>query len=140
ETVSLPTYPGRYHLSSESVSLVFGTFLCWRAHSLAWFSVDDDYQQCSENWFFHPTEGILIKYTYEILASQHGIYSYRFTRELTESNFQNYGVLSVQDQTRLLIQSLSLVIIPFIILLAAGFIYRYFRSNCLRQTSQGASV
>lgn len=140
ETVALPTYSGRYHLSSEYVSLAFGTFLCWQVHSIAWFSVDDDYQQCSENWFFHPTEGILFKYTYELLASQHAIYSYRFSRELTECNLQNYGVLSLQDQTRLLIQSLGLVVIPFIILLGAGFLHRYFRRNRRRQNSQGVSV
>ncbi|MFW9934817.1 MAG: hypothetical protein ACFFDU_04695, partial [Candidatus Thorarchaeota archaeon] len=64
DTVHLPTYLGSYHLSSEYVSLGFGTFLCWRVHSITWFSIDDDYQQCSENWFFHHTAGILIKYTY----------------------------------------------------------------------------
>ena len=131
ETVSLPTYNGRYYLSSEYVSLVFGTFLCWRVHSIAWFSVDDDFQQCSENWFFHFTTGILMKYTYELLASQHAIYSNRLTRELTESNIQNYGILSLQDQTCLLIQSLGLFILPFIILVGAGFTYRYFRRTRL---------
>jgi hypothetical protein len=140
ETVPLPTYLGRYHLSSAYVTLGFGTFLCWRIHSVAWFSVDDDYQQCSENWFFHHSEGILMKYTYEILASQHAIYSYRFTRELIESNLQNYGILSVQNQTHLLILGLGLVIMPIIVFLAAGFIYRYFRSNRLRQKHQTASI
>lgn len=139
ETVSLPTYSGSYHLSSEYVTLRLGIFLCWRVHSIAWFSVDDDFQQCSENWFFHHTGGILLKYTYELLASQHTIYSYRFTRELTESNFQSYGVLSLQDQTFLVIQNLGLFIIPFLIFLGAAFMYRYLRSIRFRQTSRTAS-
>jgi hypothetical protein len=139
ETVSLPTYSGSYHLSSEYVTLRFGIFPCWRVHSIAWFSIDDDYQQCSENWFFHHTSGILLKYTYELIASQHAIYSYRFSRELTESNFQSYGVLSLQDQTFLMIQNLGLVIIPFTIFLSAALIYRYFRSIRFRQTARTVS-
>lgn len=140
DTVHLPTYSGIFHLSSEFVSLAFGTFHCWRVHSVAWFSIDDDYQISSENWFFLYAQGILIKHTFEILASQHAIYSYKLTRELIESNFQNYGILSLQDQTLLFIQNLELVIFSFLTLLGAVFIYRYLRRSRFRQIPRVTSV
>ncbi|MFX1576947.1 MAG: hypothetical protein ACFFCF_07215 [Promethearchaeota archaeon] len=129
DTIHLPTYSGTYLVSSEYVSLSFGTFLCWRIQSVAWFSIDDDYQQCTQNWYFHYSEGILIKYTYELLPSQHAIYSHKSTRELSTTNFLQYGILSVEEQIQLSTQTLGFSVVLLIILLGSIFLYQYHRQS-----------
>ncbi|MFX1509218.1 MAG: hypothetical protein ACFFBR_02835 [Promethearchaeota archaeon] len=124
-SVAFSPYTGNYPLTSSYISLEFGTFLCWRVQSVAWFSIDDDFQQCSENWYFHYTEGILLKYTYELLASQHAIYTYRVTRELTASNFHTLGILSLEEQNYTTLFWLGLGVLLLVILFGITFVFRH---------------
>ncbi len=127
KTITLPTYTGSYTLSLSHVSLDFGTFPCWQIQSIVWISIDDDYQQCNENWYYHNSEGILLKYTYELLASQHTIYTYRITRELTASNFQIFGIISMEDFSNMVLIWLGIGLVVLSFLLGVVFVLRHCR-------------
>jgi hypothetical protein len=125
-TVQVPTYAGTHYLSQELYTTVFGTYPCWQAYSVAWFSIDDDYQLFSEHWYFHHSYGLLIKYTNELLASQHAIHTYRFTHELITSNLYHYGISSIEEQAQILFQSLGLAVALFLPILLVGRLVVYY--------------
>jgi len=127
--VNIPTYNGEYCVSSEFVSGSFGTFLCWRINTIAWLSVDDDYQRSNENWYFHYSLGVLVKYTCELLASQHAVYTFRVSKELLASNFSHFGILSFEEQSVQLLQSLELMVALLLpIVIGSVLLYRYYRT------------
>ncbi len=124
DTIQVPTYSGEFHLSSEYTHVSSGTYLCWLASSVAWLSIDDDYQLSREIWHFHHSQGILIKHTSELLASQHAIYTYKFTRELTTNNLGRLGIFSVEEQSQQVLQTIGLTIlllVPFVLGSAFGY-------------------
>jgi hypothetical protein len=126
---ALPTYTGSFLLSSSYLSLEFGTYLCWRIQSIAWISIDDDYQQCNENWYYHYAEGVLLKYTYEILASQHAIFTYRIRRELTGGNFQTFGIFSIEDLVTSVLCWLGTGLVVLLLFLGVVFALRLHRTK-----------
>ena len=119
ETINLPHSTDQFHLSLELTSILMGTFFSWHARSVVWFSVDDDYQLSSENWYFHHTQGVLLKQSSEILASQHGIFTHRFIRELIASNLDQFGLLSVEKHFHMVIQG-SVVVLLIVIVIIVG--------------------
>lgn len=116
-TVQIPTISGEYYVSSEHIHLSTGTYSCWRAHSNVFQSLDDDYALTEETWYFQNTYGVLLKHTSELKASQHAIYTYKFTRELIAHNLHIYGIFA-EEQTSLIDSIIMvcslLVIIPMI--------------------------
>ncbi len=130
ETVSFPPSSNEFYLSSVYASVSLGTFSCWQARSVAWFSIDDDYQLSSENWYFHHSQGLLVRYTSELLASQHGIYTHRYTRELVTSNLDQFGILSIEVQSQLLLQGFGLILPGvFVIVLVGALVFKKYRHD-----------
>ncbi|MFW9830996.1 MAG: hypothetical protein ACFFD8_04415 [Candidatus Thorarchaeota archaeon] len=117
DVIQIPPYLGEYHVSSNLAQLSLGTFPCWQASSIAWLSLDDDYQQVEENWFFHQFSGILIKHTITRLPSQHIIYTSTYVRELVSSNLHAFGILTNEQLTQLMLQKLGGLLIGFILVL-----------------------
>lgn len=125
-TVQVPSYSGEYPLSSVQTSGIFGSFMCWQVSSFVWPSVDDDYQITKENWYFHQSHGVLIKYTRELIASQHAIYTHRYTKELTSSNLRQFGILSIEESSLRLLLILGLLLLVLIpIIISSTLLFRY---------------
>ncbi len=127
-TVQIPTIPGEYYVSSEHLRLSSGTYSCWQVHSIAFLSLDDDYALTEETWYFQNTHGVLLKHTSELKASQHAIYTYKFTRELIDHNMHIYGIFT-EDQARFIgsLMGFSLLVIIPTILVTILILIRYNR-------------